>query len=359
MLVLQIDSITGATLPYVIYVCDVYGNQCAVLSYVNTPIPPSITLNIPSQFNNVPAIGIKIIDANGCEVFETTYCFEPTPTPTETPTPTPTITPTLTLTPTETPTPTPTITPTLTLTPTNTSTPTLTPTLTLTPTNTPTPSTLPLARFTTGGLAYGAVFFTTVSLPSGNITIKGVPNDTLTIQVTWPSLNSMTGTTTMNSINIPENVTSTFTVTLDSLGDGGITGTTSRVGPTVYGQKYMKFEIISSSGSNPISLGSSAIFSVKAEPIPGRSLPGSLTNYVSSGTSCSSIIAETSYIVTTNSFPTIGQILYDNTYPGTPINGGNNWISVWSFAFSDFLNPTSKYSLQVSPTGQILNVVPC
>jgi len=100
MLVLQIDSITGATLPYVIYICDVYGNQCVVLATINTPIPPSITLNIPSQFNNVPAIGIKIIDANGCEVFETTYCFEPTPTPTPTPTSTPNPTPTPTPTPT-------------------------------------------------------------------------------------------------------------------------------------------------------------------------------------------------------------------------------------------------------------------
>jgi len=110
MLVLQIDSITGATLPYFIYVCDVYGNQCAVLTYVNTPIPPSITLNIPSQFNNVPEIGIKIIDINGCEVFQTIYCFgtNPTPTPTSgiTLTPTPTPTQTLTNTPTLTPTPT-------------------------------------------------------------------------------------------------------------------------------------------------------------------------------------------------------------------------------------------------------------
>ena len=74
MLVLQIDSITGATLPYVIYVCDVYGNQCAVLAYIKTPIPPSITLNIPSQFNNVPAIGIKIIDVYGCEEFFILNC---------------------------------------------------------------------------------------------------------------------------------------------------------------------------------------------------------------------------------------------------------------------------------------------
>lgn len=121
MLVLQIDSIAGATLPYIIYACDVYGNQCAVLSYINYPIPPSITLNIPSQFNNVPAIGIKVIDANGCEVFETIYCsvLTPTPTPTSTLTATPTATSTLTPTPTPTPTfgvtltPTPTPTPTL------------------------------------------------------------------------------------------------------------------------------------------------------------------------------------------------------------------------------------------------------
>ena len=77
MLVLQIDSITGATIPYFIYVCDVYGNQCAVLTNINTPIPPSITLNIPSQFNNVPAIGIKIIDAYGCEEFFILNCGGP------------------------------------------------------------------------------------------------------------------------------------------------------------------------------------------------------------------------------------------------------------------------------------------
>jgi hypothetical protein len=74
MLILQIDGITGATAPYVLYVCDVYGNQCAILATINTPIPPSITLNVPSQFNNVPAIGLKIIDANGCEQFVIIYC---------------------------------------------------------------------------------------------------------------------------------------------------------------------------------------------------------------------------------------------------------------------------------------------
>jgi hypothetical protein len=74
MLVIQLNSITGATPPYDLYLCDVYGNQCAVLATINTPIPPSITLNVPSQFNNVPAIGLKIIDVNGCEQFGIINC---------------------------------------------------------------------------------------------------------------------------------------------------------------------------------------------------------------------------------------------------------------------------------------------
>jgi hypothetical protein len=29
---------------------------------------------VPSQFNNAPAIGLKIIDVNGCEQFGIIYC---------------------------------------------------------------------------------------------------------------------------------------------------------------------------------------------------------------------------------------------------------------------------------------------
>jgi hypothetical protein len=198
------------------------------------------------------------------------------------------------------------------------------------------------------------------------MTLKGVPNDTLTIQVTWPSLNSVVGTTVMNSLTLTENTTSTFTVTLDSLGTGQITGTTSRVGSTVYGQKLMKFTIISSSGSYPITTNTLnndsvfAEFSVVSKPSGGNTLPGSISNYSSSGTSCSSITAQTSYVITTFT-PTVGQILYNNGFPspGTPINGGNNWISVWGGFLQDYTLPTNKYSLQVSPTGIILSVLPC
>ena len=165
MLVIQLNSITGVTPPYDLFVCDVYGNQCAILATINTPIPPSLTLNVPSQFNNVPAIGLKIIDYYGCEQFVIINCetmVTPTPTPTmvtPTPTPTPTTTPTQTLTPTQTP----------------------TPTQTLTPTPTPLPS-LP-------GIYYGKFNNTTItSANTGSLTFV-TTNDITNTYVTFSAVN--------------------------------------------------------------------------------------------------------------------------------------------------------------------------
>ena len=179
MLVIQLNSITGATPPYNLFICDVYGNQCAVLATINTPIPPSITLNVPSQFNNVPAIGLKIIDYYGCEQFEIINCGVPTPTPTMvTPTPTPTMV---------TPTPTPTNTLTPTPTPTNTLTPTLTPTSTLTPTPTPTSTLTPIPTAT----------------PTSTLTPTPTPTNTLTPTPTPTLTNTLTPTPTPNSTLTP------------------------------------------------------------------------------------------------------------------------------------------------------------
>ena len=122
-----LNSITGLTYPYDVYVCDVYGNNCGHIVQINTPVPASVEIVLPIPFDMAPAVGIKIITSDGCERFNIINCnsLYPTPTPTMTQTPTNTLTPT----------PTPTITPTNTLTPTPT--PTITPTHTQTPTPTP------------------------------------------------------------------------------------------------------------------------------------------------------------------------------------------------------------------------------
>lgn len=121
----QIDLISGATYPILLYVSDVYGNNKTLIDTITFgPVPPIIDFtNLPPIFNTAPAIMVTMVDANLCEKFEIIDCSSlppttPTPTPTNTPTsvtptPTPTVTassvtPTPTSTTTGTPTPTPT-----------------------------------------------------------------------------------------------------------------------------------------------------------------------------------------------------------------------------------------------------------
>ena len=71
---IEITLTSGATTPFNLFVCDVYGNQCVLVTTIYTPIPPSIFITLPIQFNTAPAIGIKLTDALGCEKFEIYNC---------------------------------------------------------------------------------------------------------------------------------------------------------------------------------------------------------------------------------------------------------------------------------------------
>jgi hypothetical protein len=71
---IEITSITGLTYPYLVYVCNVYGNYCILVATIITNVGPSITITLPPQFENAPAVGIKIITCNGCEIFKVIYC---------------------------------------------------------------------------------------------------------------------------------------------------------------------------------------------------------------------------------------------------------------------------------------------
>jgi hypothetical protein len=73
---LVINNVTGITLPYEIYVCNVYGNGCILVATVNTAIPPSATIVLPPAFDMAPAIGVKIIDGVGCEKFMILNCVD-------------------------------------------------------------------------------------------------------------------------------------------------------------------------------------------------------------------------------------------------------------------------------------------
>jgi hypothetical protein len=71
---LEIRSISGGTLPINLYACDVYQNQCVLFGTINTTVPPITIFTLPQQFDSVPAIGILLVDGNGCERFEVGVC---------------------------------------------------------------------------------------------------------------------------------------------------------------------------------------------------------------------------------------------------------------------------------------------
>ena len=138
------NTLSG-TLPYNVYISDIYGNNNTFIS----TIVSATTITVPELFSMAPEIKLTIIDASGCTYSNILLCNELIPTPSVTPTVTPTITVTPTVTPTitVTPTVTPTISVTPTVTPTISVTPTVTPTITVTLTPTPsiTPTSSPMA----------------------------------------------------------------------------------------------------------------------------------------------------------------------------------------------------------------------
>jgi hypothetical protein len=82
MQTITLNSITGLNLPYTVYACDVFGNNCTVLSTIVSTVPPTFTFVLPPPFDVIPSIGIKIITGDGCERFEIYNCYvTPTPTP--------------------------------------------------------------------------------------------------------------------------------------------------------------------------------------------------------------------------------------------------------------------------------------
>ena len=72
---ITLNSITGLTYPYTVYVCNVYGLNCVLLAVVNTNVPAPVSILLPSpQFDMAPAVGIKIVTSDGCVRFEIVNC---------------------------------------------------------------------------------------------------------------------------------------------------------------------------------------------------------------------------------------------------------------------------------------------
>ena len=104
---ITITNITG-TPPYQITVCDNNGNNCFLAAYETSYVPPTIYVDLPSDWSTLPFVQVTVESSEGCEELQ---FIQTTPTPTPSNTPTPTPTPSA---PPTSPTPTPSITPSIT-----------------------------------------------------------------------------------------------------------------------------------------------------------------------------------------------------------------------------------------------------
>lgn len=68
---IEISSITGVTMPFSAYTCDVYGNNCV---YVGSGSTLPIIFTLPLQFNTAPALQLTVIDSNGCSFYKIINC---------------------------------------------------------------------------------------------------------------------------------------------------------------------------------------------------------------------------------------------------------------------------------------------
>jgi hypothetical protein len=72
---IEITSITGST-PISVYVSDAFGNYETLIGVIGTSVPPAQYLYPPSIFNTAPAVLLKLVFANGCEVIKLLECRE-------------------------------------------------------------------------------------------------------------------------------------------------------------------------------------------------------------------------------------------------------------------------------------------
>jgi hypothetical protein len=71
---LVFNGVSGMTIPYNIWGCDYYGNNCILIATINNPVPPQITIALPPQFDDYPAILIKLSNCVNCDYSEFITC---------------------------------------------------------------------------------------------------------------------------------------------------------------------------------------------------------------------------------------------------------------------------------------------
>lgn len=71
---LVFSGVSGMDLPYNIWGCDIYGNNCILIATIETSIPPTLTIPLPPLFDTYPGLLIKLTNCSNCDYSEYSVC---------------------------------------------------------------------------------------------------------------------------------------------------------------------------------------------------------------------------------------------------------------------------------------------
>jgi hypothetical protein len=71
---LVFSGVSGMDLPYNVWGCDIYGNNCILIATIETSIPPTLTIPLPPLFDTYPGLLIKLTNCSNCDYTEYSVC---------------------------------------------------------------------------------------------------------------------------------------------------------------------------------------------------------------------------------------------------------------------------------------------
>jgi hypothetical protein len=71
---LIITNVFNFSVPFNIWGCDIYGNNCILIATLNNFIPPTITLTLPPLFDTYPGLTLKFTNCVNCDHSEFLLC---------------------------------------------------------------------------------------------------------------------------------------------------------------------------------------------------------------------------------------------------------------------------------------------
>ena len=71
---LVFSGVSGMDIPYNVWGCDIFGNNCILIATIYNPIPPTLTIPLSPIFDTYPGLLIKLTNCSNCDYSEYSVC---------------------------------------------------------------------------------------------------------------------------------------------------------------------------------------------------------------------------------------------------------------------------------------------